>query len=98
MRKAEIQEAVELRMAELGYRPGYYGWCKPGWLEVWDGKAERIKINLPASRRMDADLLQVRLAEIKRAGRPRAAGVRMAGHKGERWKQTDLVDWIANAR
>ncbi len=89
MNRAAIRQAVDARLSDLGYSPGWYKWHKPGHLRIWSGKGGKFtELHLPAgktSRRALANALDA----LVRVGAPRAAPAMM---KDDGWVQTDWGD------
>ena len=79
MRKAFIRTAIDLALAENGYPVSYYGWCKPGWLEVWNGDVEckPLKIRIPAIHSFKGEDLIAALSVLHPIGPPLPAPPRL---------------------
>lgn len=96
MRKAFIRMAVDLAMAENGYPTAYYGWIKPGYLEVWDGKDTRTVLHIPAIQKFKQEHLIAELSKLESIGPPRENPARAEPlPKGE---QLDLEQFIASLK
>lgn len=78
MRKAFIRTAIDLALAENGYPISYYGWVRPGWLEVWDGNtgSKPVRIRIPAIHSFKGSDLIDALRVLKAIGPPLPAPAR----------------------
>lgn len=94
MRKSFIRTAVDLALAENGYPVSYYGWSKPGWLEVWDGDPDHkpVKIHLPAVSGFTGEQLMERLSVLQPIGLPLPAPPRL--HPIPEREQIDLEAFL----
>ena len=83
MKKVDVHAAVALRMAELGYAQGWFGWPKPGRLEVYDGATfKRTTFAIPAGAKMTKARLAEVLATIPACGPARAYTLNAAKDDG----------------
>ncbi len=101
MRKAFIHLAVDLALAENGYPTSFYGWKKPGWLEVWTGSADQkpLLLHLPAIKSFKKEDLIAELSQLRAIGPPLEAPMRLKPvPEGEQIDLEDLLRSLDSAK